>query len=100
LKDKIEFLLKEKENGKYSSLRTTSLKELFCREAKEFLEYLKNIDKTFAFNYAILEPEEFNDSQLTIYFKNLRQNIQPIKRILEEHQDELSINIIKRILEN
>ena len=71
-------------------MKTTSFKESFCKEAKEFLEYLKSIDKAFHLNYSLLNPSEFNDSQLQIFFKNLKQNIAPIKRILEEHQEELS----------
>jgi hypothetical protein len=50
---------------------------------------MKEIDKAFCLNYSILNPLEMNESQLTIFFKSLKQNIAPIKRIMEEQQEDI-----------
>ena len=72
-------------------MKNVSFIECFCKEAKEFLEDMKQIDKAFCLNYSILNPIEINDSQITIFFKSLKQTITPIKKIIDEQQDDISI---------
>ena len=65
----------------------TSLKELFCNEAKEFLEFLRKLDITFS---SISDPIDLNNIQIKIFFNNLKQNLQPIKTIIENNKGTLS----------
>jgi hypothetical protein len=65
----------------------TSLKELFCNEAKEFLEFLRKLDITFS---SISDPIDLNNIQIKFFFNNLKQNLQPIKKIIENNKGTLS----------
>ena len=65
----------------------TSLKELFCNEAREFLEFLRKLDITFS---SISDPIDLNNIQIKIFFNNLKQNLQPIKTIIENNKGTLS----------
>ena len=65
----------------------TSLKELFCNEAREFLEFLRKLDITFS---SISDPIDLNNIQIKFFFNNLKQNLQPIKTIIENNKGTLS----------
>lgn len=52
---------------------------------------MKEVDKAFYLNNSLLNSHEMNETQLNIFFKSLKQNIAPIKRIMEEQQEEIRI---------